>query len=245
MKDLLRSAAVVFALDVVTFAATPTSTAGEKPAAPKPPATRPAAPAPAAAADPAHLAAERMQKFYEATKDLHARFEQEQTSPVTGTRKASGEVFLKKPGRMRWEYTKPDKKLMLADGKTLWVYEPDDEQAFKHDLKSSSLPSSVAFLFGEGRLADEFEITLAQPDARRPLAPGDLLLRLIPKKATAQYHHLEFVVDGKSYMVKETVVYDQQAGQNRMRFADVTTNQGVSDGKFSFTPPPGTRILKP
>ena len=134
---------------------------------------------------------------------------------------------------------------MLADGKMLWVYEPDDEQAFKHDLKGSNLPSSVGFLLGEGKLTDEFDVALGEPDAAHPLAAGDLLLRLTPRKPTAQYHHIEFVTDGKTYMVKETVVYDQQGGTNRMRFSEVKSNQGVSDGKFSFTPPPGTRIIKP
>ena len=76
---------------------------------------------------------------------------------------------LKKPGRMRWEYVKPQKKLMVADGKTLWIYEPDDEQAYRHDLKGSSLPSSVSFLLGEGRLTDELPIAnamLMSPSAR-------------------------------------------------------------------------------
>src|SRR5438876_995871 len=95
--------------------------------------------------------AEKMQKFYDSTRDLHARFEQVIDSGSGGHKKASGELWLKKPGRMRWEYVKPEKKLMIADGQTLWVYEPEDEQAFRQDLKSSSLPSAVAFLTGAGK----------------------------------------------------------------------------------------------
>jgi outer membrane lipoprotein carrier protein len=236
-RPLPRPASIVIAAAALACCIATSARAGDKPSAPPPPAP--------ATADPAHEAAARMQKFYESTRDLHARFEQEQVSVVAGTKKASGEVWLKKPGRMRWEYDKPEKKLMVADGKTLWVYEPEDEQAFKHDLKSSSLPSSVTFLFGEGRLESEFDISMGEPDAAHPLAAGDVLLKLVPRKPTAQYHHLDFVVDGKTHMVKETVVHDQQGGQSRMRFLDVKTNQGAADAKFTFSPPPGTRILKP
>ena len=216
--------------------------------APAPAAARHKPDAPAAApavVDPALEAAARMQKFYESSRDLHARFTQEQRSPIAGVKQASGELWLRKPGRMRFWYEKPDKKLMVADGKVLWVYEEEDQQAFRHDLKSSALPSSVAFLLGSGRLGDEFDITAGTPDPAHPLEPGDVLLKLVPKKATAQYRFLEFVVDGRTYMVKQTVLHDQQGGESRMRFLDVKVNQGAPDKLFTFTPPPGTRLLNP
>lgn len=209
----------------------------------KPPLAQPA-PSPGAA-DPAHEAAARMQRFYEGTRDLHARFEQEQRTALGGVKKAAGEVWLKKPGRMRWDYQKPEKKLMVADGKTLWVYEPEDEQAFRHELAGSSLPSSVAFLFGTGKLGEEFDISELPATPERKLEPGDVVLKLVPRKATPQYRYLEFVVDGKSHMVKQSVLYDQQGGENHLRFLDVKVNQGVSDGKFGFSPPAGTRIIRP
>src|SRR6185503_760813 len=75
---------------------------------------------------------DKVQRYYDATHDLHAKFSQELTSAIGGPpRKASGEVWLKKPGKMRWDYQQPedDKKVMIADGTTLWVYEADDAQA--------------------------------------------------------------------------------------------------------------------
>jgi outer membrane lipoprotein carrier protein len=197
---------------------------------------------PARAADSAKETVARMQKFYESTQNLHAKFEQELQSAIGGARKASGEVWLKKPGKMRWEYEKPEKKYMIADGASLWVYEPEDEQAFKQSLKTSTLPSSVTFLFGTGKLTDEFTITLAD---EKPATPGDVALKLVPIKPTAQYRHLVFVVDAKTAMVKETFVYDQQGGVNHMTFRDVVTNQPIPDGKFVFNPPAGTKILHP
>jgi outer membrane lipoprotein carrier protein len=185
----------------------------------------------------------RMQKFYENTRDLHARFEQVVSTGTGRKRMATGDVWLKKPGRMRWDYQKPEKKLMVADGETLWIYEPEDQQAFRQSMTTSSLPSSVSFLFGKGRLTDEFEITREnQPDLARP---GEVVLKLVPRQATAQYRYLLFLVDEKTAMVTGTVVYDQQGGQSRLDFQNVEVNRGVGDDKFQFKPPAGTRILQP
>lgn len=214
----------------------------------KPPESKPpvAAPAPADAKPTAKEVVARMQKFYEQTTDLHAKFDQELSASIGGKKKASGDVWLKKPGRMRWEYTKPEKKLMVADGTTLWVYEPEDEQAFRQPMNAANnaLPSSVTFLFGTGRLESEFTITEDKP-AEGAGEPGDVVLKLVPIKPTAQYRFLYFVVDPKSYMVKESLVYDQQGGVNRMRFRDIETNKGLGNAKFEFTPPEGTKIIKP
>ena len=196
---------------------------------------------PAATSAPELLA--RIQKFYDSTKDLHARFEQQLESQVGGNKKASGEVWLKKPGKMRWDYAAPEKKLMVADGQVLWVYEPEDEQAFKQELKASTLPTQVAFLVGQGKLSDEFEATIVPADKLK-IPEGDVVLKLVPKIATAAYRHLLFVVDPRSGQVKQTHIADQQGGWNRLFFSDVEINRGVGDGKFKFSPPKGTRILQ-
>jgi outer membrane lipoprotein carrier protein len=185
----------------------------------------------------------RVQRYYEATKDLHARFDQVNESQVGRVRKASGELWLKKPGRMRWDYEKPEKQRMVSDGQTLWVYQPEDEQAFKQDLRGSTLPVSVTFLVGQGKLADEFEVSIVHPAGVG--AAGDVVLKLVPKVGTAAYRYLLFVVDPKSGLVRETLVYDQQGGSNHLTFSQVETNRGVDDARFRFTPPPGTRVIKP
>jgi len=207
----------------------------------------PAGPAVAPPATPptADQIVARMQKFYESTRDLHARFDQELQTGAGRKRKATGEMWLKKPGRMRWEYQKPEKKLMVADGQSLWIYEPDDEQAFKQDLKGSALPSSVTFLFGAGRLTEEFDVSLAPEEKGASAAPGTVAVKLVPKKPTAQYRYLVFHIDEKTSMVTGTAIYDQQGGTNRMSFRDVEVNRGVGDDRFRFSPPVGTRILRP
>jgi outer membrane lipoprotein carrier protein len=198
--------------------------------------------APRAFADDAASLVARVQKYYDATKSLHAKFDQELTSPTTGTKKASGEVSIKKPGKMRWDYATPEKKLMVSDGATLWVYQPEDEQAVKQDLKGSSLPAQVSFLVGEGKLAQEFDASLTKVDG---LLADTIALKMVPKAGTAAYRYLVFAVDGKSGQVRQTIIYDQQGGTNKLSFSDVQQNKSIDDGKFKFSPPAGTQIIKP
>ena len=184
----------------------------------------------------------RVQKYYDATRDLRAKFEQQLDSPSRAPSKASGELWLKKPGKMRWDYAKPEKKLMVSDGSTLWVYQPDDEQAYKQDLRGNALPAQVSFLLGEGKLDKEFDASLTKIDG---VGPDELALKMVPKVGTTAYRYLVFVVDGKSGQVKQTIIYGQDGSTNKLSFVDVQQNKGVDDGKFKFAPPSGTHILKP
>lgn len=223
----------------------PAPAGGDKAAAPAATAAPPAAPT--AARPPAAQVVAQMQKVYEHTAAIKARFAQTLTGP-TGKRQASGGVVLKKPGKMRWDYEKPEKKLFVADGTTLWVYEPEDEQAFKQSLSSSQLPTQVSFLFGRGKLLDEFDVSYLDSAKAGDLGdPGDLVLKLVPKVASAQYRYLVFVVNPTTYLVKETVLYDQQDGTNHITFSGLDANpkNGVDDSRFVFTPPAGTKIISP
>jgi outer membrane lipoprotein carrier protein len=198
--------------------------------------------APARAETASELVA-KIQRYYDSTKDLHAKFEQTLESGIGGSAKhASGDVYLKKPGKMRWDYVKPEKKLMVADGKTLWVYEEEDAQAFKQDLSSSTLPTQVSFLVGEGKLAQEFDATIV-PAPAGVGSPGDAVLKMVPKTGTTQYRYLLFVADPKVGFVKQTVIYDQQGGTNKLTFTAVDQNKGIDDAKFRWSPPAGTKIL--
>lgn len=226
------------------------------PAAGKPsPTANPAAPAavPPRKATPAAEAPSRppvaevvtqLQKSYESIAALRAKFAQTLSGPM-GKRTASGTVALKKPGKMRWDYEKPEKKLFVADGTNLWVYEPEDEQAFKQSLSSSQLPTQVSFLFGRGKLLDDFEVSYL--DGQGLGEPADLVLKLVPKVATAQYRYLVFVVSPTTHLVKETLLFDQQGGSNHIVFSTIETNPktGVDDSRFAFTPPANTKIITP
>src|SRR5947207_6719947 len=143
----------------------------------------------------------KVQKRYDEAGDFKARFTQTLTSAtLKRTTNSSGQVTFKKPGRMRWDYEKPDKSSYITDGGVLWLYEPEDKQAFKQDLKSSQLPSALAFLTGKGKLGSEFDIAFAKDP---PVGgPRDYVLALSPKQANGQVKSILFVDAPDTFLVE-------------------------------------------
>ncbi len=198
------------------------------------------------AAAPARLdtntVVDKVQRRYDGAADFRARFTQTLTSAAMGRKtNSAGAVMFKKPGRMRWDYDKPEKATYVTDGGTLWLYEPDDQQAFKQQLKDSQLPAALAFLTGKGKLAAEFDIT---PVDKSPYgAPGDYRLSLSPKVAEPQVKNILFVVDPHTFDVRESVITDGQGNLNDLTFADIKTNTKIPESEFHFAPPAGVRVI--
>jgi outer membrane lipoprotein carrier protein len=202
----------------------------------------------AQAAAPARLPSKeviaRMQAFYEKIGDLKADFKQEIVNPTTGRTKTSyGVVKLKKPGRMRWDYSKPAKKHFISDGQTLWVYEPEDQQAFRQDIKSSNLSAAVTFLAGKGKLAEEFNFELLPPGKQG--GKEDYAVKLMPKTPSAQFKSVVLVVEPKAFQVKLSIVETVDGGQSKVWFTGVELTKKIPDSTFKFTPPAGVRVIVP
>jgi outer membrane lipoprotein carrier protein len=248
-------ASVLLSSVLVTLAGSPTVPAA--PAAPKPPpkaasarakttTAKAGSPAPAAAPAAASSAVDKlvakMQERYDSAGDYRARFTQQYTYAATGRERTStGEVLIKKPGRMRWNYEKPEPSLWLANGSVFVMYEPEAKQAFKQDLKASQLPAAVAFLMGKGKLTDEFEVSVAK---ELPYGnPDDHRLLLKPKRAQSTYRSIYFVVDPHTYLVRQSVLINAQGDINAITFSDVRLNTKISDDTFRWTAPPGTREI--
>lgn len=191
--------------------------------------------------------ATKMQAFYDKTADFQASFKQTYTDVAAGDSKESyGKVYIKKPGKMRWDYYKEVKgkqkaeKAMVSDGKVFWVYEHEFKQVFKECLASSKLPTSVTFLMGEGNLLESFDATFEKGSTtKKPV------LKLVPKQPTPQYKELHFVIDGKTFQVLKTTIFDPYGNTNEIVFSKVKFDQKLPDKGFSFTPPKDARLLNP
>jgi len=185
---------------------------------------------------------DKMQKRYDQAKDFRARFTQSYSRAVVGrTTVSTGQVVIKKPGRMRWDYDKPEPRMFLSNGQVLWLYEPSEKQAFKQDLKTSQLPAALAFLMGKGRIVDEFDVSFAK-DAKLGRA-GDYCLALSPKQPQSAYKSIIFVVDPKEFLVRESRLIDAQGNTNQFVFDDLEVNPKVPDTVFKWSPPAGVRVV--
>jgi outer membrane lipoprotein carrier protein len=199
--------------------------------------------APAPATGDLQQVIQRLQKKYEAASDFRANFTQKFTYAATGRERVStGEVLVKKPGRMRWNYAGPEPQMYLASEGTLWVYEPEAKQAYRQDLKGSQLPAAVSFLMGGGKLSDEFDISLAK---ELPYGePQDHRLALKPRQPQSTYKAIYLVVDPRTFLVRQSVLVNTQGDVNAITFSGVKINSKLADSNFKWTAPAGTRVIE-
>src|SRR5260221_7884334 len=194
----------------------------------------------AAPKDPAHSLARRVQHFYAHTKDFSAKFAQHYSYVAMGrTEDSSGTVQVKKPGSVRWDYQKPDKRTLYVEGKTLWIWRPDDQEAqVKRNFGGDQLSSAFTFLWGQGDLLREFSPkNVAQPEG---LPAGDAL-ELTPAKPVAGVAKLLFVV-AKDGQVLASVITNPQGDVNQIVFSGAKVDQGLADALFQFDPPKGAFV---
>lgn len=181
-----------------------------------------------------------LQDTYDSTTDLKATFEQVYTYKVGGlTKRSTGRIFMKKPGRMRFDYLTPTRRHFISDGDVLWVYEPDQAQAFEDSLKSSQSSVVVNLLLGGGDVAEEFEPSLLPADDA-----GRHRLQLIPRQSARTFRRVVLTLDPSTFRVMGVEWEDPTGNHNRMLFSELQANVKLPEEGFSFTPPAGTRVIR-
>jgi outer membrane lipoprotein carrier protein len=194
-------------------------------------------------AETAEQLANRVQGVYDKVPSYMADFQQESILKATGQSSAAkGKVAFKKPGKMRWDYESPVSQAIISDGKTLWIYQPNDRQVLVSNAeKFLKNRASITFLAGKGKLTEEFNVKLGKaPEAG---VPGTVL-ELIPKQPDASVSRVLLIVDPKTALVTETWVYDFLNNATRVRFTNAETGRKLNDALFVFTAPPGIDVIK-
>ncbi|HTE56720.1 MAG TPA: outer membrane lipoprotein carrier protein LolA [Kofleriaceae bacterium] len=196
------------------------------------------APAPAGARD-AERIVDAVQKFYQDTPQFSAKFRQTVLSGTFGkTTLSDGQVYLKKPGKMRWDYVSKRNKSItrsqMSDGNTIWVVLVQNKQYFEQSLTNSALPVAVTFLTGKGNLKLDFNVAL--DSTGKFGSKTDRVLHLTPKKPSAQFKDLYLIVDPENYRVKQSVVINSGGDVNKFEFFEPDTAKRVADTWFVFNP---------
>jgi len=177
---------------------------------------------------------DKLQRFYEHTKDFQADFTQRYDyKTFHRVMNSTGHVAFRKPGLMRWDYAKPRSKSFVVDGHDLWIWTPADNVVVRRKgFTTNQLSVAVTFLFGKGHLADAFKIT------RR----GKNELVLDPLASGTGTKQVIFEIDPKTGQVKVSTVIDPQGNENRITFSNVKLDTGIPAKRFVFTPPPGAQV---
>jgi len=187
----------------------------------------------------------RVQERYESIWSLTAHFVQESTSKMlnqTRVTKARGKVYFKKPGLMRWEYTTSPKNKWVSDGKTLWFYQPEEDQVIveRVDLEKGRL--FLAFLVGQGDLTKDFNIHHWDEEAGE--SKQGYRIELTPKEPHVMMDRLILTVDRKTFHVGQAEVYDVYGNLMRTLFKRFRVNLELSPDLFTFVIPPETEVIE-
>jgi outer membrane lipoprotein carrier protein len=182
----------------------------------------------------------RLQAKYTRLASLSADFTQIYTAPNERTRRESGHLLLKKPGKMRWDYTTPETKLYVSDGKVIYEYLPAERLATRTKVKEASDPRApFMFLLGRGDLRRDFKrIEFA---SESPARAGHHVLRLIPKRA-AEFRELLIEVEPHTLELARLSCIDHHGARSDFLFSNVRENAAADDSQFTFKPPPGVEV---
>jgi len=184
-----------------------------------------------------------LEAAYSRVTDLRAEFTQTAfNKSLNQTIPAQGTVYLKKGGRLRWEYTEPTPQEIVSDGRKLWVYTPALNQVNVGDAPEALAGPAGSFLAGLGRLRAEFDVRFLNP-AQPKDDGGNWVLDLTPKQPLPTLARLILAVDAKTWELRTAVVYDQFENTVTMRFAKVAINSSLPDGLFTFVTPKGVATV--
>lgn len=201
-----------------------------------------AGPAPAGAQSLDEVVA-GLEATYGRINDLKAEFSQVSNNKSLGQDiKAEGTVYLKKGGKLRWDYKTPSPQQIVSDGVNFWVYTPDLNQVNKGEAPKALAGPAGSFLAGLGRVREEFTVRFLNPAAKVDGA-GRPVLDLTPKNPTPLLTRLVLTVDPKDYIVRVAVLHDQLGNTVTMHFTRVTPNGGLPDSLFAFVPPKGAAVV--
>ena len=184
-----------------------------------------------------------VESAYGKMNDLKAEFNQSALNKsLNQTIDAKGVVYLKKGGKLRWEYTEPSKQEIVSDGKTIWIHTPQLNQVNTGPAPEALSGPAGSFLSGLGKLRQHFDVRFLNP-AQPKDADGNIVLDLTPKQPLPTMSRLILSLDPKTWEARKAVVYDQFENTVTMTFTKLAVNTGLPDTLFVFTPPKGTATV--
>jgi outer membrane lipoprotein carrier protein len=194
----------------------------------------------AAESNNADAIVDKLQKNYDSTADFTADFRQEtEVKTLNRSLKSSGKLSFKRPGKMLWRYEEPKGQFVLADGKYLYFFQPDQNQVIKSPLKNAfrgDIP--LSFLLGLGNLKKDFNATLKSSDANQ------YVLRLEPKGEAGGFTEILLTVNKTSFDIASVSVRDAASNLTSVRFSNMRKGVGLKDSLFEVEVPKGADIVE-
>jgi outer membrane lipoprotein carrier protein len=180
---------------------------------------------------------------YGRVNDLKAEFNQTAfNKSLNQSIPAQGTVYLKKGGKLRWEFADPTPQQIVSDGKTVWIYTPALSQVNVGPAPEAMAGPAGSFLAGLGRVREHFTVRFMNPAEPRD-RDGNVVLDLVPKAALPTMSRLVLAFDPRSWEVRWAVTYDQFENTVTMQFRKPAVNTGLADSLVTFVAPKGVATV--
>ena len=196
-------------------------------------------------AEDIEVVVDKIQDKYEEITDFHAKFTQEAAvKALDKVQKSEGEVWFKKPGKMRWNYYTPEKDEIVSDGKTLWFYDVAEKQVIESPLAQvSDTQNTTSLLSGLGNIKEVFDASFAE--GTELTSTQSYLVELKPKSGEEQYNKAVVAFDKETMVVNSIFLYDPFGNLTTISLNDIKIDKGVQDSLFSFSIPSGVEVIRP
>ena len=174
--------------------------------------------------------------FFDGLKTLQADFQQQVVNESGKVlQQASGTLWIQRPGKFRWDYQLPYRQLVLADGRQLWNYDEDLEQAVVKNV-DEILPSTPAMLLsGDRPITDVFMVTHLGEES------GYHWVELLPRAKETSFDRIRLGFAGDTLVKME--MRDPFNQVTKLEFSHVRRNQILAPELFVFTPKPGVDVI--
>lgn len=198
---------------------------------------------PALAGDPVKNLVKKVEARYQKTTDLTAEFAQ--TTSVRGFAsaiKSAGRVYLKRPGKLRWDYLEPTLEQIFVENDKVQFYIPEHKQVLNGQLsKMTNSQAPLQLLQGIGRLDEHYLVALT-PDGAK--GNGGLpLLSLTPPEGGPDQPRIVVEVDAATHFLRRVELHDVNGNVSTFTFSAIKANTGLKDELFVFTVPKGVEVI--
>jgi len=195
------------------------------------------------AGDPVQEMVHKVEARYKKTTDLTAEFTQ--TTTVKGFTKAlesAGRLYLKRPGKLRWDYLEPTLEQIFVDNDRVQFYVPEHKQVLTGQLsKMADSQAPLRLLQGIGRLDAHYLVTPVSPGVR---GDGGLpLLALTPLAGGPDQPRIVVEVDAASHFLRRVELHDVNGNVSNFVFSKIRANTGLKDDVFVFAVPKDVEVI--
>jgi outer membrane lipoprotein carrier protein len=150
-------------------------------------------------------------------------------------RSAAGKLYLQKPGKFRWDYSQPSEQLILADGKQIWFYDKDLQQANVRNMDATLSSTPAVLLSGGGSVSSQFDVTALPPEG------GLEWYQLIPKHPETDFQLVR--IGFKQGQLASMFLADKLNQVTQLTFTNPKRNANFAADLFTFVPPPGVDVI--